>query len=58
MCVVTCSYFLLNLTIAVMLDKFKQLNQENTDRALVKYEKNQKRVQELKKINSIMELRS
>uniref|UniRef100_A0A7S3IWC4 Ion transport domain-containing protein n=1 Tax=Strombidium inclinatum TaxID=197538 RepID=A0A7S3IWC4_9SPIT len=57
-CVVTCSYFLLNLTVAVMLDKFKQLNQENTDRALHKYEKNQKRVQELKEMNSIMELRS
>jgi len=43
-CVTTCSYFLLNLTVAVMLDKFKQLNQENTDHALQKYEKNQKRV--------------
>ena len=40
-CVLICSYFLLNLTVAVMLDKFKQLNQKNTDRALMKYEKNQ-----------------
>ena len=27
MCVLICSYFLLNLTIAVMLDNFKQINQ-------------------------------
>ena len=40
LCVVICSYFLLNLTVAVMLDKFKLLNQENTDKALLKYEKN------------------
>ena len=54
---VLCSYFLLNLTVAVMLDKFKLLNQENTDRALLKYEKNQRRVQELKQINNITELK-
>jgi len=51
LCVVICSYFLLNLTVAVMLDKFKLLNQENIDKALMKYEKNQRRIQELKKIN-------
>lgn len=55
--VVLCSYFLLNLTVAVMLDKFKLLNQENTDRALFKYEINQRRVQELKEITNIMELK-
>jgi hypothetical protein len=43
--------------VAVMLDKFKLLNQENTDRALLKYEKNQRRVQELKQINNITELK-
>ena len=40
-----------------MLDKFKLLNQENTDRALFKYEINQRRVQELKEITNIMELK-
>ena len=55
-CVVICNYFLINLTVAVMLDKFKNLNQANTDKVLMKYEKNSVRVQELKKINHIMEL--
>ena len=56
-CVVICNYFLINLTVAVMLDKFKTLNQANTDKALHKYEKNSQRVQELKKLNTIMQLR-
>ena len=55
--VLLCNYFLLNLTVAVMLDKFKQLNQRQTDKMLRKYERNHERVQNLKKINYIMELR-
>jgi len=32
-CVVICSYFLLNLTVAVMLEKFKRLKQRGIVRA-------------------------
>lgn len=31
MCVLVCSYFLINLTVAVMLDKFKELNADTAD---------------------------
>ena len=56
--VIVCSYFLLNLTVAVMLANFKLLNQDITDKILLKYEKNQLRVQMLKQLNSGMDLKS
>lgn len=54
-CVVICAYFLLNLTIAVMLDKFKRLKQKSTDKIIEKYEMNQQRVKNLKQLDQILD---
>lgn len=48
--VVVCSYFLLNLTVAVMLDNFKNLNSAATQQYLREYENNRLRLQQLKEI--------
>jgi len=40
-CVIICSYFLINLTVAVMLDQFKKLNKENSEVQLRKFINNQ-----------------
>lgn len=42
--VIVCSYFLLNLTVAVMLDNFKQLNDAETAVFIEKYENNRHRI--------------
>jgi hypothetical protein len=42
--VIFCSFFLLKLTIAVMLANFKFLNQHKTDALLLRYEKNQTKI--------------
>ena len=39
-CVIICSYFLINLTVAVMLDQFKALNAENSEKQLHKFIRN------------------
>jgi succinate dehydrogenase/fumarate reductase cytochrome b subunit len=40
LCVLICSHFLLNLTIAVMLDNFKQINQQNEDLQQLQFQQN------------------
>ena len=56
LCVLVCSYFLLNLTLAVMLDKFKRLEHKSFDKIQNQYEMNFKRVQQMKELDNIMEL--
>lgn len=56
--VIVCSYFLLNLTVAVMLDNFKRLNKDQTHEFIQKYENNRMRVQQLKDINTILEAKN
>ena len=45
-CILICNYFLLNLTVAVMLDKFKTEQIEKTKKIQKKYEMNFRRVME------------
>ena len=49
--VIICSYFLLNLTVAVMLDNFKQLNDSQTSVFVERYENNRHRVNQLKNLD-------
>lgn len=52
--VIICSYFLLNLTVAVMLDNFKQLNKSETQEFIEKYENNRHRVKHLKELDAAL----
>lgn len=54
MVVIICSYFLLNLTVAIMLDNFKQLNGARTASFNEQYEYNRHRVKLLKDLDSAL----
>jgi hypothetical protein len=56
-CIIICYYFLLNLTVAVMLEKFNQLNQQRTNRVLQYSDQNQRRLQELRTFESLVQIR-
>lgn len=51
MLVIICSYFLLNLTVAIMLDNFKQINDHRTCHFNEQYEYNRHRVKLLKDLD-------
>lgn len=50
--VVFCSFFLLKLTIAVMLSNFKNETMKNFDGILLEYEKNQVKIGTFKSVQS------
>jgi len=56
-CVAICSYFLLNLTVAVMLEKFKRLKQRSQkkqeDNLNLKFIKDLKRYKDKRELNQI-----